>query len=158
MNQRSFEVVACTVLFVCATESTAAAKPCTPPHAVYGLIGDTYNRIGASDGPLGCPTSDEMDHPEGKGRYQFFENGQIGWSPTTGDRSMQIAYRQGNQIIFEWGDTSPFNYDFFEISWTNGPAQAGTNVKGGPRTGGRYAIPVIDLGTYRIGIKGCHNP
>jgi hypothetical protein len=47
--------------------STVEAKPCLP-HAVYGLIGERYNSLRGSDGPLGCPLTDEQSTREPHGR------------------------------------------------------------------------------------------
>jgi uncharacterized protein with LGFP repeats len=51
--------------------------------AVYGAIGEKYNRLGGAGGALGAPTSDEADAPYG-GRFNNFQHGFIYWHPSTG--------------------------------------------------------------------------
>lgn len=58
--------------------ATAAA------HAVYGKIGEKYNKLGGAAGALGPAVSDEADAPYG-GRLQYFKEGTIWWHPSIGD-------------------------------------------------------------------------
>lgn len=132
----------------------AAAKTCSPPHAVYGLIGDRWRSLGASDGPLGCPITEEMDHPEGKGRYQRFEFGEIAWSPNTGPRSVQTAYLSSSGITVLWGETDPFHYDKFIVRWDKDGQNIGQQDVGSG-SGGKLVIPFSGLGRYRIVVEGC---
>ena len=131
-----------------------AAKPCSPPHAVYGLIGAKWNSMGGSDGPLGCPITEEMDHPEGKGRYQRFEFGEMAWSPNTGPNSVQAAYLVDNGITVEWGDTAPFHYDTFIVRWDKDGQNIGQQDVGSGSTG-KWTIPYSGIGRYRIVVEGC---
>ncbi|MBM4687689.1 hypothetical protein GS532_29490 [Rhodococcus hoagii] len=69
-----------------ATFSTSRAAPCTAATAptaagVHGLIYATWRRSGFENGPLGWPTSDEVELDNGD-RVQHFEGGDIYWSPT----------------------------------------------------------------------------
>lgn len=148
---------ALTWIFLLLAAKFAPAKPCAPAHNVYGLIGVRWNQLGASDGPLGCPTSDEHDHSEGKGRYQTFEHGAIGWSPNTGDKDVQSAYLLGNQIRVQWGDTAPFGYDKFIVRWDKDGRNLGQQDVGGSRSSGNFSIAAQGYGTYRIVIEGCDN-
>lgn len=144
------------ILLLTVLSAAAAAKNCNPNHAVYGLIGNQWRAMGASDGPLGCPTSEEMDHREGKGRYQTFEHGSIAWSPGVWPSSVQVAYQAGNQIHFEWTNTSPLNYDVFLVHWSKDGADIGGNdVNNQPRTSGSFNIPLSGPGVYRIVVEGC---
>ncbi len=131
-----------------------AAGAAQPGHAVGGLIGEKYQQLRGAAGPLGHPTSDEMDAKEGKGRYQNFDHGVIGWTPLTGPKSMQAAYVQNQQLVFEWGDTSPFNYDFFLVRWDLDGKNIGQQEIKGSRTGGHWSIHLGTAGRYRIVVEG----
>ncbi|MQY18371.1 LGFP repeat-containing protein [Nocardia macrotermitis] len=50
---------------------------------VKGTIGDHYNEAGGASSPLGEPTSDEQDAPNG-GKYQEFTGGVIYFNLATG--------------------------------------------------------------------------
>lgn len=69
----------------------------TGAHAVAGQIGGTYQATAGPAGPLGLPTAAEQPLPDGKGRYQSFQNGSIYWSPETGAQVVRGA------ILAEWG-------------------------------------------------------
>ena len=56
----------------------------TGAHVVYGAIGAKYNSLGGSTSFLGLPTTDEATTGSGNGRFNFFQNGIILWSPATG--------------------------------------------------------------------------
>ncbi len=60
---------------------------------VKGAIGDHYNEAGGATSPLGEPTSDEQDAPNG-GKYQEFTGGVIYFSLPTGTRTVYGAIRQ----------------------------------------------------------------
>ncbi len=51
----------------------------TGAHAVYGIIGKTYQETGASESCLGFPVADE--EPNNDGRILRFEHGTITWRP-----------------------------------------------------------------------------
>jgi hypothetical protein len=107
-------------LLILATSLAAAAKPC-PPFKVYGLIAQRWATLGGADGFLGCPTSDETSMPGTRARLNSFERGGIVWSPDQGPNMVISAYWRlvpGNpptRIFVEWGDASPFHYDFFLV-------------------------------------------
>jgi hypothetical protein len=128
----------------------AAADP-----AVTGPIGERYHKLGGISGALGRPTSSEKDATEGKGRYQTFEHGAVGISPTTGPKSVQSVYFKAGELVFEWGDTAPFNYDYFIVRWDlNGKNIGQQDVKGGPRTHGRFVLRPKEAGRYRLVVEG----
>jgi hypothetical protein len=131
-------------------------NPSKPDFQVGGLIGDKYKQLHGRGGPLGRPTSKELDAKEGKGRYQTFEHGAIGWTPSTGPKSVQALYtNNGHELVFEWGETAPFNYDFFIVRWDlNGRNVGQTDVKGKSRTGGRWTSPLKQEGRYRLVVEG----
>jgi hypothetical protein len=125
---------------------------------VGGLIGEKYKKLNGANGPLGRPTSKEMDAKEGgKGRFQTFAHGAIGWSPATGPKSLQVLYLKGNELVFEWGDTSPHKYEFFLVRCDlNGKNVMQPEVKG--RTGGRWSTRVAGGGVYRLVVEGGDKP
>jgi hypothetical protein len=55
-------------------------SPATGAHEVHGAIRDAWAARHWENGPLGYPTSDEMDDGHG-GRVSHFEHGDIDWSP-----------------------------------------------------------------------------
>jgi hypothetical protein len=135
-----------------------AAQPPKEDFPVGGLIGEKYKKLNGAKGPLGRPTSKEMDSKEGrKGRYQTFEHGAIGWSPATGPKSLQVLYLKGNELVFEWGDTSPHKHEFFLVRCDlNGNNVLQEEVKG--RTGGRWSTRVGGGGRYRLVVEGGEKP
>ncbi len=131
-----------------------AAYP-PPDHPVTGLIGAKYKELNGAAGPLGHPTSNEMDSKEGKGRFQNFEHGVIGVTPSTGPKSVQALYVKNADLIFEWGDTAPFNYDFFQVRWDlDGKNVGQQEIKGGPRTKGKWVSRPHSGGRYRLVVEG----
>jgi hypothetical protein len=133
----------------------AGAFPPPPDYPVGGLIAAKYKALGGSAGPLGHPTSKEMDSREGKGRYQTFQHGVIGWSPSTGPKSVQALYSKNGELNFEWGDTSPFNYDYFIVRWDlNGKNVGQQDIKHGSRTSGRWVTRPTAAGKYRLVVEG----
>lgn len=52
--------------------------------ASYGAILARWNAMGNVSGPLGLPTSDEVDTARVSGRAQQFEGGNLIWNPATG--------------------------------------------------------------------------
>jgi LGFP repeat len=78
---------------------TETLNPCDRP--VGGLIAERWNELGAWDGPLGCPTADEVS--SGNKRTQLFQHGQISTSPQFGSEMVVAAYQQGRSIVVNWG-------------------------------------------------------
>ncbi|NMN98602.1 alpha/beta hydrolase-fold protein [Antrihabitans stalactiti] len=69
----------------------------TGPQVVSGRIGGAYQLSGAANGPLGLPVGAELPAPDGRGRFQNFQNGLIYWTPQTGAHAVRGA------ILDEWG-------------------------------------------------------
>jgi glucose/arabinose dehydrogenase len=65
--------------------------------AVGGLIGDLWESMGAQASPHGYPRSNELPTPNGRGRYNDFQNGGIYYLPAIGARSVLGA------IYSKWG-------------------------------------------------------
>jgi hypothetical protein len=55
----------------------------TGANEVHGLIVQRWKALGREDG-LGFPLTDETATPDGRGRFNHFENGSIYWTPMTG--------------------------------------------------------------------------
>ncbi|KAA0024645.1 alpha/beta hydrolase-fold protein [Antrihabitans cavernicola] len=68
----------------------------TEAHPVGGAISGAYQQNGGPGGPLGLPVSDELGAPDGRGRFQKFQNGFIYFTPQTGAHAVR-----GN-ILAEW--------------------------------------------------------
>jgi hypothetical protein len=77
--------------------------PQTGAHEVHGAIRDTWAANGwetAGGSPpwaVGYPVTDETVAPDGRGRFNFFENGAIYWSLDSG------AHRVYGRILDKWG-------------------------------------------------------
>ncbi|WP_324192509.1 alpha/beta hydrolase-fold protein [Nocardia transvalensis] len=71
-------------------------SPGTGAHPVGGMIGGTYAGAMGPAGPLGMPTGDERPLPDGRGRYQTFQDGSVYWTPQTGAQVVRGA------ILAEW--------------------------------------------------------
>lgn len=72
-------------------------KAATGAQLVMGAIQAQYTDTGATSGPHGYPRTSELPTPNGRARYNSFENGGIYWSPATGARSVYGA------IYGTWG-------------------------------------------------------
>jgi glucose/arabinose dehydrogenase len=62
--------------------------PGTGARAVYGDIGTLWGALGWERGVQGYPLSSELGTPDGRGRYNDFQNGGIYWLPGVGARSV----------------------------------------------------------------------
>lgn len=69
----------------------------TGAHPVGGMIGGTYTSTLGLPAPLALPTDDEHALPDGRGRFQPFDNGSVYWTPQTG------AQVVSGPILDEWG-------------------------------------------------------
>jgi hypothetical protein len=58
--------------------------PQTWAHEIYGVIRERWLALGGPASFLGYPTTGERDLPNGRGRFNDFERGQIAWSPAGG--------------------------------------------------------------------------
>jgi pimeloyl-ACP methyl ester carboxylesterase len=152
-------LAATVALLVTATQPGSSQGQSKDKYPVGGIIGEKYKALNGSDGPLGRPTNQEMDAKEGrKGRIQTFEHGSIGWTPDTGPKSVQALYVKDHEIIFEWGDTGPFNYDYFVVRYDlNGKNVGQDDIKNGPRTHGRWSLKPRAGGRYRVVVEGRDN-
>ncbi|CAN5144037.1 alpha/beta hydrolase-fold protein [soil metagenome] len=56
----------------------------TGAQPVAGRIAGAYMNTGAAAGPLGFPRTPELGTPDGRGRFNHFQNGSIYWTPQTG--------------------------------------------------------------------------
>ena len=65
---------------------------------VRGAILDKYRSMGGVNAKLGCPTTDELDLPNGRGKRSVFQGGSIYWSQGTG------AHPVWGEIGRKWGD------------------------------------------------------
>jgi uncharacterized protein with LGFP repeats len=148
-------------------------SPATGAHAVYGAIYQDYGQNSWEFGPLGYPTTDELDTARHDGRYNNFQHGVILWSPATGAHAVYGAiYQDYGQNSWEFGplgfptsdETDTFDhagryntFQFGNIYWS--PATAAHEVHGAIFA--RYAalgyerllgLPTTDetpLGSYR---------
>jgi Ricin-type beta-trefoil lectin domain/LGFP repeat len=110
---------------------------------------------------LGCPTSSEIDHPDGGGRYQTFEHGAMAYSPGTGPNSVQIGY-SGRGLGLTWSTTEPFSYDKFIVRYDRDGANIGQDEispQSIPNNSGRWQWSFVDgqlqPGLYRLVVEGC---
>lgn len=65
-------------------------------YSIGGAIADKWHTLGAEQGLLGYPISDERILPDGVGRMNRFEHGVIYWHSTTG------AHEITGRILSEW--------------------------------------------------------
>lgn len=150
-------------------------KLATGAQLVMGSIQAQYATVGTSGGVHGFPRNSESSTPNGRARYNDFENGGIYWSGTTGAQSVYGAI-YGTWARFGWegghlglptsSELATANgrgrYNTFEggaIYWT--PGTGAREIRGSIRTkwiglgaeGGHLGFPTTDeLGTPdRIG-------
>jgi LGFP repeat len=127
-----------------------------------------WDALGARFGPLGCPTGPEAPIAGRAGRAMPFEHGQIVTSPEQGTSMVVAVYQQGEDVVADWDNTVPFNYDFFIVRIDfEGRNIAQVDVKDGPRSSGRWTLhnhredddtttPIADNpGRYSVVIEGC---
>ncbi|EOM76638.1 antigen 85 complex protein [Rhodococcus rhodnii LMG 5362] len=107
---------------------------------VAGRIGGEYSRTGGPGGALGFPTSPELGTPDGRGRFNHFQNGSIYWTPQTG------AHAVGGVIRDEWA----------RQGWEGGPLgyPVGAEV---PTPGKDGAVQGFEIGAmYTSPANGTH--
>lgn len=124
----------------------------------YGDIGASWQALGGVNSPLGCPLTSEANAPDGPGRIQTFQFGQISWSaPKAGSHPILIAYQAGNAIEVIWAGTQPFNYDFWIVRTDSSGVNISQEDVGTRRTDGWYvwrnAIPGQN---YSFIVEGCN--
>jgi hypothetical protein len=93
------------------------AEPAKPSYPVTGHIAAKYKALKGNAGPLGHPTSKAMHQNEGQGLFQTFEHGVIGWSPSTGPSSVQVAYMKDNNLHFEWSGMTQQTFGNWMVRW-----------------------------------------
>ncbi|MCP2327039.1 hypothetical protein HDA40_005546 [Hamadaea flava] len=130
---------------VCAGGGNVPAAAPALAHPVGGLIGAKFAELGGV-ATFGQPTSPEASLTGGTDRRQTFEWGQIGLSPRQGARMLTWAYRDGNDVIFGWGPTDPYNYDLFIVRYSTNrglpvPPDYQIEITDGPRTAGQIVVP-----------------
>ena len=74
---------------------------------IKGTIADHYNEAGGASSPLGQPTSDELDGPNG-GKYQTFDGGVIVFNLATGTYTVWGAIREAWEA--QGGPGGPLGY------------------------------------------------
>ncbi|MFC6083678.1 LGFP repeat-containing protein [Sphaerisporangium aureirubrum] len=99
-----------------ATPATTAATPCDAALTPYGLIGEKWRDSGGQNSVFGCPRNAEYGFAGNHARRQDFLNGQIGWSPAIGPRTLVRVYAIGGKVIFRWGPTGR-DWDFFNVRY-----------------------------------------
>lgn len=146
-------MAAAALLSIAVTAQPAAAKTCEIQP--YGLIGDYWRSLGGADSWFGCATAEEYTPPNMTGRKQRFEHGQIAWSPRQGERMMVAAFQKNNQVVFRWGPTDPFHYDYFQTytETSKGTKYQSTPLAGG--TGGRVVDNLAKGVKITFWVRGC---
>jgi uncharacterized protein with LGFP repeats len=76
----------------------------TGAHVLHGDIAALWRSMGAERSIHGFPRSDELSTPNGRGRYNNFQNGGIYWRPGVGARSVFGAiYQKWGALGYERG-------------------------------------------------------
>ncbi|MGH2583842.1 MAG: LGFP repeat-containing protein [Dehalococcoidia bacterium] len=137
----------------------AGAEPEQREIQPYGLIGEKWHAMGGPASPFGGPVSEEYSFPgpADRSRKQDFEYGQIGWSPAQGDRMLVWCYTESDHVVFGWGPTHPFSYDFFIVRWGQGgllpvPTDRQEDINSGG-VSGYFRVPIPK---NQIGSDGRH--
>lgn len=86
-----------------------------------------------------------------------FQNGEMAWSPAQGGRMVVAGYQQDDNLILNWGDTAPFDYDKFIVRWDRdgrnvGQADVSEYVD---RTNGFFRIQAPLPARYSLIVEGC---
>jgi hypothetical protein len=71
--------------------------------APRGWIAERWRELGAWDGPLGLPMTEEVVDPGSGAVSQRFEHGSIATAPEFGPRMVVAAYQRGPDIELNWG-------------------------------------------------------
>jgi L,D-peptidoglycan transpeptidase YkuD (ErfK/YbiS/YcfS/YnhG family) len=127
-------------------------SPATAAHAIYGSIRDRWSQLGWEASVLRFPTTDELPTPNGRGRFNHFQNGSIYWSATTGahaiygairDRWAQLGWETSalgfptsDEYEIPGGRAQDFQYG--SIGWSPG---GGSYLRGATQVGGG-ALPL----------------
>ena len=150
--------------------------PETDAHEVHGAIRNKWAELGWERSFLGYPTADERKTPDGRGRYNHFEDGSIYWTPETGAHEVHGAIRNkwaelGWERSFLGYPTTDERktpdgrgrYSRFEggtIHWTR---EGGARVEGGPQpatcsiSGRAYGSGVDKAPVFHVSLYGPDN-
>jgi hypothetical protein len=94
----------------------------TGAHEVHGEIRAKYNALGAANGTLGLPTTDESATPRsvinGIGSFNHFEGGSIYWTSDTGP--MMVRGAIGDMWAAQGWENSSFGFPIVDCITTNG--------------------------------------
>ncbi|MGC0366901.1 S-formylglutathione hydrolase FrmB [Rhodococcus sp. 27YEA15] len=123
--------------------------PGTGAQPVAGRIAGAYMNTGAAAGPLGFPKTPEFGTPDGRGRYNHFQNGSIYWTPQTG------AHPVSGDILAEWSaqgwEGGPLGYPTADEIATPGKAGKVQGFEIGAMyssAAGTYAVLGMIMGKY----------
>lgn len=133
--------------------SAACGIPVNETH-----IKGRWNALGGSTGWLGCPRSYTKDVYLGgvyAGKRQYFDYGNVTWSPRQGSNMVVAAWQYGGYAYFNWGTTSPYSYDRFLIRYTSAADPNGTQREVGGGTSGRVRVQQRTTGAYTFRVEGC---
>jgi hypothetical protein len=72
-----------------------------PNPPAQDLVAAKYQQLGGAKGFLGSPVGPEQVAPDGVGRYEYFQNGAIYWTPQTGAHEVHGAILQ-NWASLKW--------------------------------------------------------
>ncbi|MEU1985229.1 alpha/beta hydrolase-fold protein [Nocardia sp. NPDC019395] len=119
-------------------------------HAVAGRIGGGYQAAGGPQSGLGLPVGDETPLPDGRGRFQQFQQGALYWTPETGAQMVRGA------ILAEWGgqgfEGGPARYPVGPEVKTPNRDGAVQSFEGGPfyfsPATGAHRVEGLILGKY----------
>lgn len=103
-------------------------------YSVGGAIADKWHTLGAEQGLLGYPISDERILPDGVGRMNRFQRGVIYWHPTTG------AHPIVGNLLRQWSSAG------FEQSGLGYPTEDPSETNNGASTQGFQGGFLTDLG------------
>ncbi|MET9489265.1 alpha/beta hydrolase-fold protein [Nocardia sp. NPDC006630] len=98
-----------------------AYSPGTGAQAVGGAIAGTFAGLNGAAGGIGFPTAGDQGLPDGRGRFQPFQNGLIYWTPQTGAQMVRGA------ILDEW---SKGGFERGPAGYPNGPETRTPNKDG----------------------------
>lgn len=111
----------------------------TGAHEVHGAIRIRWSQVGGEKG-FGLPLTDELGTPDGRGRFNHFEQGSIYWTPETGahdvrgpirDKWEELGWETGflgypTSDQRKHGDTLSNEFEGGAIVWT---AAGGADVR-----------------------------
>ena len=123
-----------------------------------GLIAERWTALDGATGPLGCAISREAGVPNSTARKTAFQHGEVVFSPAQGPRMLVAAYQQEDNIIVNWGDTAPRDYDKFIVRWDRDGHNVGQSDVDSyiDRNQGFFRIQAPLPGRYTIIVEGCN--